>query len=154
MTLPKYNDQLEKIIKKEQYSKKSFEIEIFPEEKFNSRKRFYCFRKYRWFFGLHLHFELRNSKTEYPQNGLHFGFDIKDDIMPIIKAVKLFEKSYKSGLYHSIKENVKGSNGNYYLEEPLYADTTFSLAISTYDLLNGANNKNGIYQIKLITIPI
>ena len=44
----------------------------------------------------HLHFELRTSKNEFPQNGLHFGFDIVDDIAPIIEKLKYNQEEKKS----------------------------------------------------------
>ena len=43
----------------------------------------------------HLHFELRTSKNEFPQNGLHFGFDIVDDIAPIIREIKVEPRGKK-----------------------------------------------------------
>ena len=148
----RYNDKIETIVKKEQYAKKSFAIEIFPKPNQISVKKGEIIAlsgNSGSSFAPHLHFELRDSKTEKPQNGMHFGFNIKDNINPIIKEIKLYKKTDFNGLYETEKIIVKGSNGNYYIDSNLVANDTFALSISTYDLLNGANNKNGIYKIEL-----
>lgn len=151
--LMRYNDKIEAIVKKEQYSKKSFAIEIFlnPEDIVLKKGEIIALSGNSGSsFAPHLHFELRDSKTEKPQNGMHFGFEIKDNIAPIIKEVKLYEKSAFNGKYNTENKLVKGGNGKYYIDSDFEADTTFGISISTYDLLNGANNKNGVYKIALI----
>lgn len=151
--LMRYNDKIEAIVKKEQYSKKSFAIEIFPGPADIVVKKGEIIAlsgNSGSSFAPHLHFELRDSKTEKPQNGMHFGFEIKDNIAPIIKEVKLYEKSVYNGKYNTENKLVKGGNGKYYIDSNFEADTTFGISISTYDLLNGANNKNGVYKIALI----
>jgi murein DD-endopeptidase MepM/ murein hydrolase activator NlpD len=149
----RYNDKIEAIVKTEQYEKKSFAIEIFPKPNDIIVKKGEIIAlsgNSGSSFAPHLHFELRDSKTEKPQNGMHFGFDIKDNIPPIIKEVKLYEKSVFNGQYNYEKKVVKGNNGKYYIDSNFETDTTFGISISTYDLLNGANNKNGVYKIALI----
>ena len=151
--LMRYNDKIEAIVKKEQYSKKSFAIEIFPGPSDIVVKKGEIIAlsgNSGSSFAPHLHFELRDSKTEKPQNGMHFGFEIKDNIAPIIKEVKLYEKTVYNGKYNTENKLVKGGNGKYYIDSNFEADTTFGISISTYDLLNGANNKNGVYKIALI----
>ena len=101
----------------------------------------------------HLHFELRTSKNEFPQNGLHFGFDIKDDIAPVIREVKVQPRGHKSqvnqqGLgkfFTAVKEG-----DIYRVKEVILVHGKVSVGIYTHDLLNGANNKNGVYSIELI----
>jgi len=149
----RYNDKIEAIVKKEQYSKESFAIEIFPETNEILVKKGEIIAlsgNSGSSFAPHLHFELRDTKTQKPQNGMNFGFDIKDNIAPIIKEIKLYEKTNLKGVYNTEKISVKGNNGNYYLGSNLETSNTFGISISTYDLLNGANNKNGVYKIALI----
>ena len=40
--------------------------------------------------GAHLHFEIRDSKTQKPINPLYFNFKIKDEIKPNIKKLKIY----------------------------------------------------------------
>ena len=61
-------------------------------------------RRYHWISGNtgssaapHFHFEIRDSQNQYPQNGLQFGFDITDNIPPVIKELKV----YSTGKKHS-----------------------------------------------------
>ena len=86
-------------MKTAQYNKESFAIELFP------RKDEFIVKKGDLvaFSGNsgssaapHLHFELRTSKNEFPQNGLHFGFDIVDDIAPIIREIKVNQEVKKA----------------------------------------------------------
>jgi hypothetical protein len=59
--------------------------------------------------GAHLHFEIRNTKTEHPINPLSFGFDIADNIAPTLKKVKIytFENSNIDGSAKSKIYNLK-----------------------------------------------
>ena len=100
----------------------------------------------------HLHFELRTSKNEYPQNGLHFGFDIADDIAPIIREIKVEPRGKKSQVnQQELGKFFKPTkNGNIYkIEKPILVHGKVSVGIYTHDLLNGANNKNGVYSVDL-----
>ena len=40
--------------------------------------------------GPHLHFEIRETKTEHPINPLQFEFDIHDNIAPSLKKLKIY----------------------------------------------------------------
>ena len=43
--------------------------------------------------GPHLHFEIRETKSEHPVNPQRFNFKILDTIFPIIKQLKLYHFS-------------------------------------------------------------
>ena len=105
----RYNDKIEAIVKKEQYAKKSFAIEIFPEPNQISVKKGEIIAlsgNSGSSFAPHLHFELRDTKTEKPQNGMHFGFNIKDNINPIIKEIKLYQNIVIENVTNDIDENL------------------------------------------------
>jgi len=104
--------------------------------------------------GPHLHFEIRETETEYPVNPLLFGFEIKDDIKPIIRSITLKpldDTSYVNNFKTTQRFLVTGSNGNYSLKynTPIYAYGNIGIGIETIDKLNGYGNRNGIYSIEL-----
>ena len=86
-------------MKSAQYDKESFAIELFPKKEtlIVEKGQLVAFSGNSGSSAApHLHFELRTSKNEFPQNGLHFGFDIKDDIAPVIREVKVQPRGHKS----------------------------------------------------------
>jgi len=104
--------------------------------------------------GPHLHFEIRETETEFPVNPLLFGFKIKDNIKPIIKRIAVFPLNDTSVVNNKRKMqyfSVTGSNGTYKLKYPstisVYGEIGFG--IETIDKLNGVPNRNGIYSIEL-----
>ena len=40
--------------------------------------------------GAHLHFEIRDTKTEHPLNPLAFGFEVLDEINPVLTEIKIY----------------------------------------------------------------
>ncbi len=102
--------------------------------------------------GPHLHFEIRETKTEIPINPALLGFKPKDDIAPDIVGIYLYEftpddeevsrKYYpatlsKSGVYTIDKNPI--ITGAYKV----------GVGIRTYDRMNGASNHNGIYSLDM-----
>lgn len=153
--LSKYHGAIDQYVKTAQYKKESFTIELFPEKDELVLKKGDLIA----FSGNsgssaapHLHFELRTSKNEFPQNGLHFGFDIADDIAPVIGEIKVQPRGKKS----QVSQQALGrffkptKEGNIYrIEQPILVHGKVSVGIYTHDLLNGANNKNGVYSVEL-----
>ena len=104
--------------------------------------------------GAHLHFEIRDTKTERPQNPLKFGFDIKDNISPKIRGIRvhpLSNETFINGEHKAKSFIVTGSNGNYRLKSGTKIEIygAFGLSIHTLDYLNEQPNKCGIYSLNL-----
>ncbi len=104
--------------------------------------------------GPHLHFELRNTKTENPVNPLKFGFMIKDETAPKIYALQLSPLSESSHVNHSpgkVIFETEFVNGKYRLKNnlvvPVYGAIGF--AIEANDFVDGSANKCGINFMEL-----
>ncbi len=153
--LSKYHGSIEEKVKAAQYSKESFAIELFPQKEELVVKKgdlVALSGNSGSSAAPHLHFELRTSKNEFPQNGLHFGFDIEDDIAPIIREIKVQPRGEKSQVnQQELGKFFKPTKeGNIYkVEKPILVYGKVSVGIYTHDLLNGANNKNGVYSVDL-----
>ncbi len=101
----------------------------------------------------HLHFEIRDTKTEEPINPLLFGFDVKDDIPPIIKGIKIYSlngANVNGKNADLLCAAIKNSQG-YHIKtkSPIVIHGEVGIAINTIDKLNEAPNKCGIYSIEL-----
>ena len=94
--------------------------------------------------GPHLHFEIRETKTQKILNPMLFGFPILDITKPVINSILVYDE-----LNSKRKIDVKKINGEYTISEILVVDNYFNMAISTVDFLDAAPNKCGVYTINL-----
>lgn len=104
--------------------------------------------------GPHLHFEIRDTKSENPINPLLVGFNIKDNIKPTIKSIivtPLNDTSYVNNSRKPQRFLAVGINGVYKLKygSSISAYGEIGIGIETIDKLNGVSNRNGIYSIEL-----
>lgn len=104
--------------------------------------------------GPHLHFEIRETQSEQALNPLLFNFDIRDDIPPTLRGLRVYpanDSSIVEGRNEDRSFVLSGGHGNYLLKHQhtvnAYGEIYFGL--HTFDLLNGYSNKCGIYSISL-----
>lgn len=104
--------------------------------------------------GPHLHFEIRDTKTELTINPQLFGLTIPDNIPPVITSMYVYKLNHKPFNEFTQKQyyQVTGAQGKYRLN----AGSTLSLGgeigfgISVTDRHNGASGNNGVYSIQLL----
>ena len=98
--------------------------------------------------GPHLHFEIRNTKTDKVLNPSLFGFPIPDNVPPTITRLAMYDRCISTYSQTPKLFPLKKVNGRYTTSSPLIITNTdrVSFAISAVDRYTGSANPNGIYQ--------
>lgn len=155
--LQQFKGELAKEVKRYQYANETFEMDYYPPDTLLKVKKgdiVALSGNSGSSGGPHLHFEIRETISEYAVNPLLFGFDIKDDVKPVIKSISVFplnDTSYVNNRSTTQEFGIIGSNGNYQLSNNtiITAFGQIGVGINTYDQQSGASNQNGVYSIML-----
>ena len=102
--------------------------------------------------GPHLHYEIRDTQSEYIINPLHFGFDlgIKDTKKPTLSGLyvyPLFSTTVNKS-QRSIVLNYSLQKDGTYLADKVVANGPIGFGITTDDYDDVSFNKNGAYSVK------
>jgi hypothetical protein len=97
--------------------------------------------------GPHLHYEIRDEKTEKPINPLLFGLKVEDSLLPVIQSIKIFTLNMSEDKVYEVKK--KDKIFTLKSKDTLIVPAKFSLGIATYDVIGNSTSKKGIYQLEL-----
>ncbi|RDI09789.1 M23 family metallopeptidase [Flavobacterium sp. AG291] len=154
--LSAYADKIESYVRAKQYEKKSFEIELFPkrdEIKVTKGELVGLSGNTGGSGGPHLHFEVRDTKTEWVINPLLFGLDKKmeDKKAPSFHGLLAYPLSSDAVVDESAKPvtvNVKMQADGTYLADKILAKGKIGIEISATDKSTGSVGNNGIYKME------
>ncbi len=104
--------------------------------------------------GPHVHFEIRDSRTQEPLNPLLFGIPVKDYYTPQIRSIRVYPVGQGATVNQHAKPlnlATKGWGKTHRLKKADTLDIVgdFYLGINTIDKQNDTHNKNGVYSIEL-----
>jgi hypothetical protein len=92
--------------------------------------------------GPHVHFEIRDSKTENCYNPLLFGMPIADAVPPSVGRIALYDRS-RSAWGGFLLYVANGATA-------IVGTNRVSAAVSATDRFSGSNNPNGIYGGRML----
>jgi len=154
--LKKFNKKIEDYIKKQQYKKESYEIQLFPSSTTLQVKKdeIVAFSgNSGGSGGPHLHFEIRDTKSEKPINPLFFGIEIEDSKKPRINTLigySLAENSHINKIAIPKQLNLIPQQNGDLKASKITAFGKIGFGINAYDQLDGAYNKNGLFSLEML----
>lgn len=99
--------------------------------------------------GPHLHFEIRDAKSQKPLNPLLFDLPISDSQRPQIQKLFLFYPKNNAVLTHSEPIALQKVNDSTYNTPVVSSSGKMGLGLQMFDRQDLSYNKNGIYKAKL-----
>ncbi|MFN3909012.1 MAG: M23 family metallopeptidase [Flavobacterium sp.] len=154
--LDKFADKIEEYVKGLQYLNQTFEIELFPDPyqiKVNKGELVALSGNTGSSGGPHVHFEIRDTKTEEIINPMLFGFDlqVQDQKKPTIVALRAYpleEQAALNGLQQPSMVTFAQNAAGMITTKTIRAKGKIGLGIQCFDQSNLSYGKNGVYQIK------
>ena len=156
--LQRFSGEIAKYVRQYQYKHKKFASQIYPEkDKFPIKKGdliAYAGNS-GGSGGPHLHFEIRHTLSEKPVNPMYFGYQIEDNVRPLIQGVAVYPLGDESTLEGGIKPmyfSVEGGEkGRYSLKDRniVRANGEIAFGIRAFDQVGTSTNKNGPYLYEL-----
>ena len=147
--LSAFEKSLATYAKEQQYKRKSFEVDLYLKKdqfKFAKGDIIALSGNSGSSGGPHLHFEIRDEKTQEPINPLLFGIKVKDYIRPVINSIRVYPSGKKP-----FNLQLAGWGENYRLKDgdTIGLPNDFYLAINTIDKQNDTKNNNGVFEVAL-----
>ena len=149
-----FDREVEEYVKRMQTEKESFAVELFPKPNqfvFKKGDKVGKLGMSGRSFGPHLHFEIRDTKTEKPINPLLFGINVTDNIPPRIHQLKIYNLNDKRETQKTKTIDLLKNGKKYSVRKDTLTIGAWriGLALKTYDNQNGASNWNGIYSLEM-----
>ncbi len=145
--------ELAAYVKEQQYAQEQFEVDLYPPVDSFSFSKGELVGKMGttgYSFGPHLHFEIRDTKTDKPLNPLLFGFKVQDTQPPRMHQLRIYQLNEKNETEHAFTKSLVWKSGGYGVQGDTLevADDRVGLALKVYDHMNAVRNWNGIYALE------
>ena len=154
--LQAYSEKIDAFVRAKQYEKKSFDIELFPTKdliRITKGELIGYSGNSGGSGGPHLHFEYRDTKTEWVINPLLFGLDKKmqDTKAPNVNGLMVYPLSDDAVVNESGKPviaSLKLQKDGTYLADKIIARGKVGFGINASDKSTGSVGSNGLYNIQ------
>ena len=151
--LKEFSPKIQKYIKTQQYLNKSYSVQKFfnnGEMKVNKGDLIGYTGNTGGSSGPHLHFEIRDTKSQNPINPLSFNYKYDDSNRPIIKSLYVFDEDDSFKKDNPKKYEIKKINDSLYTADKIIYSNKIGIGIEVYDRQSKNNyNRNGVYEVKM-----
>jgi murein DD-endopeptidase MepM/ murein hydrolase activator NlpD len=156
--LDRFIPTIESYIKKNQYEKQCYEVDLIPPKELiviKKRQLIAYSGNTGNSGGPHVHLEIRKTHGDVSVNGLKFGLPIADNQRPEFRNLFIYSMPGISSIGGSYEKRnqysvVKQDDSTYLIKSILESSFDYlGIAAEVYDYLDGSSNECGVYSLEL-----